>query len=332
MGNYLAITENTLIENTKIGCDLYLKSYVNGLPRYVLFSRGDEVFGNERKKELLGNNIKKLFINSHDLNHFYKYQEKNLKTILDDEHKSSSEKSNVVYSVAKNLTQDLLNDPKSGKNVGRITKWVDNTVSYILHDTNAFSSLLKVTTHDYHTYTHSVNMAVIGLLFGKHLSLNPHELNCLGIGMILHDLGKIEIPLKILTKSGKLTEEEYEVVKKHPDIGMKLLGNKNIEKDSLLIVIQHHENLDGTGYPNRIEGDEIHPLGKISRIIDVYDAITTRTPYSSAKRPFAALLEMKEDMQNCFDKDLFKKFINFLGPVNADKEQKMEYALSNIKI
>lgn len=320
MSNFMAVTQSSLIENTKIGCDLYLKSHVNGVPRFVLFCRGGEIFGNDRREELISKNINKLFIPTRELKAYFKYQENNLKNVLSDKKKTSQEKSHVVYHVAKYLAQDLLSDPRSGVNIGRVTNWVDNAVSYILHDHNAFSSLLKVTAHDYYTYTHSVNLSVLGLLFGKHLALNPHSLNSLGIGMLLHDVGKIEVPLEILNKPGRLTKEEYEIAMKHTEKGIKILENeKNITEESLIIVIQHHENYNGTGYPNRIGGSDIHLFGRISRIIDVYDAITTNRPYRIAKKPFVALVEMKEKMPNCFEDELFKEFIYFLGPKSPQK-------------
>lgn len=325
MNDYVAITQSSLIENTKIGCDLYLKNRVNGTFRYILFCRGDELFGRERKGELIKQNIERLFISAKDYKYYFKYQEGNLQNILTDRAKSSKEKSHMVYNVAKNLAQDLLSDPRSGANIQRATKWVDNTVNYILHDEDAFSNLLKVTSYDYYTYTHSVNLSVLGLLFGKHISLDAHDLNSLGTGALLHDLGKVEIPLEILNKPGKLTKEEFQIIKKHPEMGIELLeGQENIAKESLKVVIQHHENYDATGYPYRIGGKDIHLFGRVSRIIDVYDAITTKRCYSNAATPYGALVEMKEKMANCFEEELFKEFVYFLGPYNAAKsEEKM---------
>jgi len=91
-------------------------------------------------------------------------------------------------------------------------------------------------------------------------------------------------------------------------------------KRNVLLPIQHHENDDGSGYPNGLAKDEIHLCGKIARIIDVYDALTTKRSYADAIRPFAALLEMKKKMSNCFDPELFKDFIQFLGPYDPRKK------------
>ena len=112
-----------------------------------------------------------------------------------------------------------------------------------------------------------------------------------------------------------MTKEEYGAIKQHPESGYNLLKEKqNIDEISLLPAIQHHENYDGTGYPNGIGGPEIDFYGRLSRIIDVYDAITTKRSYAGAMKPFDALNLMNEEMINCFDTELFKEFICFLGP------------------
>lgn len=318
MKEFLAINESTLIVDTEVECDLYLKSNVNGVPRYVLFSHGGETFRNDRRKKLVENNITKLYVYANSYKTFNDYQEQNLKTILADNGKSSVEKSSIVYSVAKNLTQELLNDTKSGVKIDRVTSWADNTVDYVLRDEHAFSNLIKVTSHDYQTYTHSVNVSVLGLLFGKYLGIDQDSLRTLGTGLLLHDFGKVEIPSDILNKPSILTNDERKIVAKHPEAGISLLTKEgNILNESLLIVAQHHENFDGTGYPHGIGGDEIQLFGKVARIIDAYDAITTKRAYKEALKPFSALLEMRETMINCFDMELFKEFICFLGNANT---------------
>ncbi len=316
---YVAISKDTLVEDTKIGCDLYLRSYVNGYPRYVLFCRGDEHFGSDRKGILIERSIQKLYVLSKEYRKFFKYQEKNLPNIITDNNLSTKEKSHAVYHVAKSLTKEILEDIGTNEvDLGRVKNWVKYTMSFILNNENAFSGLISMTSHDYYTYTHSINLSVLGLLFGRHLRIDPISLNAFGIGMLLHDVGKVEIPIEILNKPDKLTKEEYEVIKRHPKTGHNLLKDKqNIEEISLLPAIQHHENYDGTGYPYSIGGSEIDLFGRLSRIIDVYDAITTRRCYADAMMPFDALNVMSEEMVSCFDTELFREFICFLGPKGA---------------
>ncbi len=315
---YTAITKNALVSNTKLAFDLFLRNDVSGKARYILFCRADDHFSAKRQEELLSKNADKLYISKKDTEKYLLYQEENLMNIVDDKNKNSLEKSGALYQVAANITEELLENPKSGKHIERASSWINNTVNHIVKNENTFSSLFEVTSHDYRTYSHSINMSVIGLLFGKYLSLNPHELDCLGTGLLLHDIGKVVVSPEIINKRGRLTKEEFNEIKKHPKAGLDILEpKKNVDSLCLKIVAQHHENQDGTGYPYGLGGSDIHLFGSISRIIDVYDAMTTHRAYAPAKRPFAALAEMKAEMLNCFDEELLKEFIWFLGAKDA---------------
>ncbi len=329
MSEYTAITKNALVENTKLAFDLFLRNDVNGQARYILFCRADEQFSSKRQEELLSKNAQRLYISKKDTDKYLKYQEENLKNIVDDKNKSSLEKSGALYQVATNITEELLKDPRTGTHIVRASTWINNTVNHVLKNENTFSSLFEVTSHDYRTYTHSINMSVIGLLFGKYLSLNPHELDCLGTGMLLHDIGKVVVPTEIINKNGNLTKEEFSKIRKHPKAGMKLLEDrKSVDGLSLKIVLQHHENHDGTGYPYGIGGSDIHLFGSISRIIDVYDAMTSNRSYAVAKRPFAALAEMKAEMPGCFNEELLKEFVCFLGAKDPREKLRANEILS----
>ncbi len=331
MSEYTSITKNALIEGTKIEFDLFLRNDVSGQARYILFCRADEQFSAAKQEQLLSKNTQKLYISTKDTDKYLIYQEANLKSIVDDKNKSSLEKSGALYQVAANITEELLDNPRTGKHIERASAWINNTVNHVLKNENTFSSLFEVTTHDYHTYTHSINMSVIGLLFGKYLSLNPHELDCLGTGMLLHDIGKVVIPQEIINKPGRLTKEEFSEIKKHPKAGLELLELKsNVDSLCLKIVSQHHENHDGTGYPYGLGGSDIHLFGSISRIIDVYDAMTSNRPYAVAKRPFAALAEMKAEMSNCFNEELLKEFICFLGAKDPRKKPRTDDTLMTL--
>jgi HD-GYP domain-containing protein (c-di-GMP phosphodiesterase class II) len=171
-------------------------------------------------------------------------------------------------------------------------------------------------------------VSVIGLLFGKYLLLKEHDLNCLGAGLLFHDIGKIEIPPNVINKSSSLTEKEFCEIKRHPKVGLDHLEYKEaINGQILKTVIQHHENYDGTGYPYNVSGNDIHLFGRIARIVDVYDAMTSNRPYAAAKRPFATLAEMKEKMLTSFDEELLKEFICFMGPKDPRREKRKRYKL-----
>ncbi len=329
MSDYLPINTCSLRSDTTVGCDLYLLVETKSESRYVLYSRGDAVFEDNKRGMLWEKNISKLFIKRDDHEKYYEYLENNFKEIITDLRISPDERTKIVHSAATNLLKDLFNDPKAG-NINRIKTFAHNMVDYILQEGRAARSLLKIAIHEYHTYTHSVNVAAVGTLFAKELGFEDEDLKHFCAGILLHDVGKTRISTDILNKKGKLTKEEFAMVKKHPEMGVEILKETgNGFTVEYMITLQHHENYDGTGYPHGLKKDEILRCGKIARIIDVYDALTTIRPYAKAMRPFAALVEMKDNMLNCFDKELLVRFIRFFGPNDPRGKQRKGDILQN---
>ncbi len=322
MSEFLPINSSSLRTDTKIGCDLYLLVNTIADSQYVLYCRGDAVFENNKREMLLEKNISRLFIQKDDQQKYYEYLESNLQNIISDTRISSDEKAKIVHSAATNLVKDLFDDPRAG-NIKRTKTFAYNMVDYILKEGSAARSLLKIAAHEYYTYTHSVNVAAVGTLFAKDLGFGDDDLKHFCTGILLHDIGKTKISTDIINKKGKLTKEEFDKIKEHPELGVAILKETgNGFTDEYTITLQHHENYDGTGYPHGLQKEEIHRCGKIARIIDVYDALTTNRPYAKAIRPFAALVEMKENMFNCFDRELLEEFIRFSGPYDQRERQR----------
>ncbi|MGR3293588.1 MAG: HD-GYP domain-containing protein [Candidatus Scalindua sp.] len=289
------------------------------------------LFDNDKREKLLEKNISRLFIKEEDQKKYYEYLENNFQDIISDTSISSEEKAEVVHSAARNLIKDLFNSPRTG-NIERTKTYAYNMVDYILKDGKASRNLLKISVHEYYTYTHSVNVAAVGTLFAQSIGLGEDELKSFCSGILLHDVGKTRISTDILNKKGKLTNEEFTRVKKHPELGVVILketGNGFTEEYT--ITLQHHENADGSGYPHGLNNREIKLCSKIAHIIDVYDALTTDRSYAKAVRPFAALVEMKEKMSNCFDKEIFSDFIRFLGPYVQRGSQRKSDRLQFVK-
>ena len=148
-----------------------------------------------------------------------------------------------------------------------------------------------ICSQDEHTRIHSENVAAYAILFGKTLNLNNKDLELIKIGSLLHDIGKIGIPNYILNKNDVLTKAEYEIIKKHPLIGEALLPN-NCHEEIKKIVRSHHERIDGHGYPDGIEGNDISYLSRMVTIADAFDAMMTKRPYNSEKTLEEALKEL----------------------------------------
>ncbi len=327
--SYLPIRPDSLKINTTVGCNVYLLTKTAAEDRFVLYCKGDAVFDETKKEMLVVQKIKSVFIKKEEQPAFFDYLENNFQHIVTDTSISSDERTIIVHRAATNLVKDLFANPCAG-NINRIKVFAHNMVDYVIEDSNAAESLLKLAVNEYDSYTHSVNVVAVGTLFGQKLGLGLQELYGLCAGILLHDVGKTKISTDILKKKGKLTEEEFDIVKKHPELGVEILEETGIEfKEELIVTLQHHENDDGSGYPYGLEKDEIHLCGKIARMIDVYGALTANRSYGDAVRPFAALVKMKSEMPNCFDMDLFKEFIPLFGPYDPRGKQRKGDRLHN---
>lgn len=230
---------------------------------------------------------------------------------IEDKNLSPDKKSAAVYSHSIEMMEHLLESP-TAENILASKQAISSITDLILSDNRTADSLLRITTHDFYTYTHSVNVGVTGLMLSKALFKNSdaHDLHELGAGFFLHDLGKVKVNPDVLNKPGRLTEAEMRHVRIHPYQGYKLLKSANaLSEECRLIVMQHHEFVDGTGYPRRLKGDEIHLYGKICGIADVFDALTAERSYKKAMSTFDALKLMKEQMISHFDKELFGSFV-----------------------
>ncbi|AJG96726.1 HD family phosphohydrolase [Clostridium beijerinckii] len=196
-----------------------------------------------------------------------------------------------------------------------ITNIAEELLDNVLSNKNILISLVDIKSMDNYTYAHCVNVAVISLILGISLNLSKRNLTYLCIGALIHDIGKSFIPSEILQKPGKLTPEEFEVIKNHSLYGYKFLNNFfSLSSHIKLIVLQHHERFDGLGYPNSISGNKISYLARIVSIADVYDALTSDRPYKRAMCPSDALEYLMSNAGTLFDHDMLNVFCKIVIP------------------
>jgi len=320
---YIPVTLNAIRVDTIVGCDLYLQNHINKEIRYVLYCSGTNVVKSDKIDDLQKHQVKNLFVRKEDKKIYLKYVESSLKHIINDGRVDVKEKAYIVYDVAKNIMEDVFEDPRSGEQVERSKTWVSNTINFIIRSKDSFSGMMGIISYDYYTYTHSVNVSVLGLLFAKYLGIYGGEMHVFGTGLLLHDVGKTQIDPAIINKKERLNDEEFARIKMHVELGADILKQTGgVDSASFFPIMQHHEKHNGKGYPNGLKGDAIHKYGKIAGIIDVYDALTTQRSYSDARKPFAALKIMNEEMKGHFDEKYFKDFILFLGSGGERQYQK----------
>jgi len=156
---------------------------------------------------------------------------------------------------------------------------------------------------------------VISIAIGTALDLNKNELCNLGVCGMLHDVGKVEIPIELILKPAKLTKDEYDIVKTHASLGANyIIGNKEINNEVYLGVVSHHEKFDGTGYPNGLKKEEIPLFGRIIAVADVYDALTANRAYRKPIKPFEAIEYIMGGVGTSFDYKVVKAFLKKIEP------------------
>lgn len=181
-----------------------------------------------------------------------------------------------------------------------------------LDDEADIATLTKLRVHDKYTFLHSIGVAIISGIIGKIENYDKSKLSLLVRCGMLHDVGKLVVPPEILNKPGKLTDEEFAVIKLHPTAGWSELNQKTDPSHELLaaVALQHHERLDGTGYPDKLKEESIHPFSSIVAIADVYDALTSERSYKLAYKPHIAYKIMTRLSRGQFVEPLLREFFD----------------------
>ncbi len=195
-------------------------------------------------------------------------------------------------------------------NIDATLEVAKDIVGQILGSTGVSLDMVDLRTFDDYTYRHSVNVAVLSTIIGMELHLNRAMLEELCIAAIFHDLGKIMLSPRIINKPGRLTKEEFKLIKEHPRLSVDLLKDRwKVPSASKLGILFHHENEDGSGYPNGLLNDEIHTYAKIIHVADVYDALTSRRPYKELYTPSEAIEYLMGGCNILFNEEVVRAFL-----------------------
>jgi putative nucleotidyltransferase with HDIG domain len=191
---------------------------------------------------------------------------------------------------------------------------VDEISSSVLRNPGALISLARLKDADDYTYMHSVAVCALMVALSRQLGFGETETREAGMAGLLHDLGKALTPNEILNKPGKLTDEEFTIMKQHPVEGHRLLAEAKAVSDITLdVCLHHHEKMDGSGYPDRYPGDKITLFARMGAVCDVYDAITSNRPYKAGWDPAESIRKMAEWCKGHFDERVFQAFVRSVG-------------------
>jgi putative nucleotidyltransferase with HDIG domain len=214
--------------------------------------------------------------------------------------------------MVKNIMQSIIRDEEF--ELEPVQKAVEECVDSILHNPDALILLSNIKNADEYTAEHCLRVAIMSIAFSKFLGLNIEELYAVGIGAMLHDVGKMRVPGAILNKPGKLSPAEYDIMKDHAVEGFNILKDKKLLSAGVIdIAYSHHERVDGEGYPRKLLAHQISRYAKIVSIVDTFDAVTSERVYSPAQSPSHAFKVLLDNADKQFDATLAEKFVEWMG-------------------
>lgn len=309
--DYVPLDLRSLPIGSPLICDLYIKER----GRYVLYREASLPFTLADRERLLASGVRNLWVRASIDEDALLSDRLALALGLPDEEVPPLAKAGLLYRLAMATIKRALAGGISSQTLADVDRLVGTTVGYLVRHETAFPALLSVMAHDFSVFTHAMNVAVYALGLGKFIGITDRQaLRHLGLGAILHDVGKARVPKEILSKPDGLSAEEWAVVRQHPLWGVEILSAADdLPADVLGIVAQHHERLDGSGYPEGLSGESLNLLPMIVAFVDAYDALTCDRPYRRARTPFDALSLLKIEMRGKLDPILFPRFVCLLG-------------------
>ncbi len=310
---FFSIAIQTLRLDEVIDFDLYLPpASATGEP--VLYRRKSLPFSEEARDRLVSNAVDEVYVADVQRGPYQRYLERNLGNILADSSVSMEERVSRLYDSAQGLVREVLEDPRSGGMVERSGELVEHMVRFLYAEGTSFEHLMKITSYDYYTYTHSVNVFVYTTALAQHLRYDEAIVQRLGQGALLHDVGKSMIDTEVTNSKGRLAPAQWAQMQQHPAFGYDILMEQGYQDPiGLDVVRHHHEKLTGRGYPDGLGGDDVSGWVRMSTIADIFDALTTRRSYKEAMHTFEALQLMNQKMRKELDTAMFREFVSMMG-------------------
>lgn len=237
---------------------------------------------------------------------------KSVKRVLASEEREAASR---AINASKKAVASMFNDVRMGKAISMEDAMpvVEELTASVMRNEGALISLVRLKTQDDYTYMHSVAVCALMIALAKQLNLTEAQTKQAGLAGLMHDIGKAAISNEILNKPGALTDDEFAEVKLHPERGHALLLQANVTDEVTLdVCLHHHEKVDGSGYPHKLNGEHISLLAKMGAVCDVYDAVTSNRPYKAGWEPGVSLQRMAK-WTNHFDDVVFKAFVKSVG-------------------
>jgi len=241
---------------------------------------------------------------------------KRIRAIAAEDEDDDDQKPRKVYRKALKVVDQIFQDVRMGEipSSAEAIKVVKSMAQLTITEPHAMLALSMLKDYDNYTFTHSVNVSVISLAVGRACNVSDEQLKTLGLGGLLHDLGKLRVDVNIITKPGRLTDTEFEAIKEHPAFGAEIIREmEDVTSEVMQIVLGHHLRFDRSGYPADPNGKIVSPLVEMAAIADAYDAMTTLRSYQRPFTPRRAITRLKEISGSFLHPEFVTHFIESLG-------------------
>ncbi|MEX2186762.1 MAG: HD domain-containing phosphohydrolase [Pirellulales bacterium] len=298
-----AISLATLQPTEAVAWDMYI------LPRdsdqHILYRASNYPFHATDLKRLLESGVTKLYIPRDERASYQEYLRNNLDAWLANSGVPPIERMETLNQVVRSVLNDGFRKQDTGQVVAHTLQFGRQTAAFLESETIHFDDLVRVLQHDYTTFTHSANVCYYSVLLAKSLGIDGDDLARIATAALLHDLGKLDIDHRLLTKENRLSDAETREIQRHPTLGFRrLCHHGDLSAAQLMVVYQHHERLDGGGYPVGLPDREIHPWAKLCSVVDVFDALTSDRPYREALDYDVAMQSLERDANTAFDAEM----------------------------
>jgi HD-GYP domain-containing protein (c-di-GMP phosphodiesterase class II) len=289
--------------------------------QFTLYSTPAVRFTENHRMRLKEAGVKFIYITLQDQMQFRRQVEAHLEKIVADPALTLSTKSELVYETSVELVNELLTDQGLADKLPRLESISKAVATLVMNDASAFSQLFAASQHDFYTATHMVNVGTWMVPLAYSLGItNMDELNHVCVAGMLHDIGKIYVSEDILNKKGKLTDEDWQALKAHPTLGYNHLKKfDNMSELVLRVTAEHHERIDGSGYPSRLTGDKMLLASRICAVVDSFDAMTAFRPFKTKTESFGSALRiLQNEAPTKYDKIVVDAWVKLMQRAEKD--------------
>ncbi len=302
---FFRIRIRSIFPETPTEFNLYV--FING--RHVLYLHAGDKLTTDKLKTLENHPGAAFYIQEKDIPFYKKY----IHGEVNSDRLDPRQKAVILRESSYALVEELYENPDVNKALDESKEVINGFVSFMDAVPEGMAHLISLSSHDFYTYNHSLDVGIYCLGIARAQNYNARDLLEIGQGALFHDVGKRMVSVDIICKAGPLDDMEWAQMSRHPQFGLKILNeNGNVSDAIKACCFEHHENFLGTGYPQALKGPDIHPYARMVALADTYDALTTKRSYNKPMMPKDALNFMNQKLMDRFDPELLKAFTSVL--------------------